>query len=354
MTKERGDLLQGTLDMLVLKALEMRDRIAAVSGVSAASFAGAVPMGGNTGRSIVLTESTGQEGDRPSVMRWFRFVAPGFFHTIGTPLVAGRDFTATDLYDHRLVAVISENLARELWGEPTAALGQRIRESAKNPWREIVGVVADVYDEGVHRPAPTIVYWPSLMENFFDNRVNVQRSATFAIRSGRTGSEGLLNEIRDAIWAVNPNLPLTRVRTLGDVYDRSLAGTSFTLVMLGIAAAMALLLGIVGIYGVIAYAVMQRTREIGIRVALGARHGELKRMFVGHGVALAVVGVICGLVGAAVLTRLMGSLLFGTSPLDPMTYVLVSCGLVAVAALASYLPAHSATSIDPVRILRGE
>ncbi len=333
---------------------EMRDRMAAMSGVSAVSFAGAVPLDAATGRSTVYAEDDATRGERPSVMRWFRFVAPGFFQTVGTPVVAGRDFTMSELVERRTVAVISENMARELWGEPALAVGKRIRATKDNPWREIVGVVGDVYNEGVHRPAPTVVYWPSLMENHFEVRVAVQRAVTFAVRSDRAGSEGLQNEIREAIWAVNPNLPLTRIMTLGDVYERSLAGASFTLVMLAIAAAMALLLGIIGIYGVIAYAVSQRTREIGIRVALGARHAELQGMFVRHGVVLAAIGVVCGLAGAAVLTRLMASLLFGTSPLDPMTYALVSLGLVGIAALASYIPAHGALSVDPVRALRGE
>jgi putative ABC transport system permease protein len=160
--------------------------------------------------------------------------------------------------------------------------------------------------------------------------------------------------VRNAIWAVNPDVPLTGVRTLGDVYDRSLAATSFTLVMLAAAAGMALFLGIIGLYGVTAYAVTQRRREIGIRVALGAPHHQVKRMFVRQGLMLAAVGVTCGLAGAALLTQLMGSLLFGTSPLDPMTYGLVSLGLVGIAALASYVPAHTASQIDPVRALRGE
>ena len=137
----------------------------------------------------------------------------------------------------------------------------------------------------------------------------------------------MLTQVRDAISSVKADVPLTRVRTLGDVYGRSMAATSFALVMLVIAAAMALLLGIVGIYGVIAYAVTQRRREIGIRAALGASRRELEAMFVRHGVMLALAGVACGLAGAAALTRLMASLLFGTSPLDPTIYVLVSLGL---------------------------
>jgi putative ABC transport system permease protein len=331
----------------------MRDRIAAIAGVSDASFTGDVPMSGVTSRSVILSEDHAA-ANASEVIRWFRFVAPGYFRTIGTPLVAGRDFTATDVDDHRPVAVISENLARELWREPAAAIGRRIRETAGSPWREIVGVVGDIYDNGVHQPAPTIVYWPSLAKQFNGSRMNVQRAVTFVIRSDRTQTEGLLDDIRTAVWAVNKNVPLARISTLGDVYDRSMASTSFALIMLAIAGGMALVLGIIGIYGVIAYAVSQRTREIGIRTALGAPRRQLEGMFVRHGVGLALAGVFCGLAGAALLTQLMASLLFGTSPLDPTIYVLVSLGLVGIAALASYLPARSATLVDPVQTLRGE
>jgi ABC-type antimicrobial peptide transport system permease subunit len=206
----------------------------------------------------------------------------------------------------------------------------------------------------MHQRPPTTVYWPTLMENFWGNRMYVSQSVVLAIRSSRAGTESFLTEIGEAIWAVNASVPLAQVRVLGDVYRRSPARSSFVLVMLAIAGGLALLLGVVGIYGVMSCAVTQRTREIGIRVALGAQHGELKRMFVGQGLALAVVGVICGVAGAAVLTPWMASLLFGIAPLDPATYVVVSLGLVAVAALASYLPAHRAMTVDPVKALRAD
>ena len=334
----------------------MRNRLAEIPEVSDVSFTANVPLApGERNRStIIRDDAPAGDADRLEPMRWFRFVTPGYFHTIGTPLVAGRDFTWTDLVDHRPVAVISENLARELWREPGAAVGRRIREGTASPWREVIGVVGDVHDSGVQEPAPTTVYWPSLMQQFYGVPVNLRRAVTFAIRSNRAGSERLLADVREAIASVNASVPPTRVRTLGDLYDRSLAATSFTLVMLAAAAAMALFLGIVGIYGIIAYAVSQRRHEIGIRVALGAPHHQVKRMFVRHGMALGAAGVACGLAGAALLTRLMASLLFGTSPLDPITYGLVSLGLVGVAALASYVPAHAVTRLDPARALRGE
>ncbi len=153
---------------------------------------------------------------------------------------------------------------------------------------------------------------------------------------------------------MNPNLPLADVRTLQEIYDTSLARTSFTLVMLAIAGGMALLLGVAGIYGVISYAVTQRTREIGIRVALGAGSGEVVRMFVAHGLALAGVGVLMGLAAAFAATRVMTSLLFEVSPVDPLTYGAVALALAAATILASYVPAVRATSIDPAQALRAE
>ena len=182
----------------------------------------------------------------------------------------------------------------------------------------------------------------------------VQRHAAFAIRSSRAGAESFLTEIRQAVWSVNPNLPLADVRTLEEIYNKSMARTSFTLVMLAIAGAMALLLGVVGIYGVISYSVSQRTREIGIRMALGAREPELRRMFVLHGLRLTGIGVACGVAASVALMRLLSSLLFGVSPADPLTYAAGCGGLAAAAALAGYLPARRATAINPVEALRAE
>src|SRR5262249_13973518 len=203
--------------------------------------------------------------------------------------------------------------------------------------------------------APSTVYWPALVEAMYrPGLVGATRQATFAIRSPRAGSESFLNEVRHAVWSVNKNLAPASVQTMEEIYDRSMARTSFTLVMLAIAASMALVLGVVGIYGVIAYAVSQRRREIGIRVALGAQQAELRRMFVRDGLLLAGGGVAIGLAAAAGLTRLMSSLLFGISPLDPLTYVAVPMVLVAAAVIASYLPARRASAVDPVEALRAE
>jgi putative ABC transport system permease protein len=254
----------------------------------------------------------------------------------------------------RPVILVSENLARELWQSPAAALGKQVRENPKAKWREVIGVVGNERDNGLNEKAPTIAYWPMIIKDFWVDAINVQRNQAFAIRSSRAGSAAFLKEVRQAVWSVNASLPIAEVRTVKEIYERSMARTSFTLVMLAIAAGMALLLGVVGIYGVISYSVSQRTREIGIRMALGAQQQAVRRMFVGQGLALTAIGLACGLGAALGLTRLMTSLLFEVSPLDPITYGAVSAVLVTAAVLASYVPAHRATTIEPVDALRAE
>jgi ABC-type antimicrobial peptide transport system permease subunit len=174
------------------------------------------------------------------------------------------------------------------------------------------------------------------------------------LRSERTSTDAFLTQVRQTVWSVNGNVPIALVRTLQDVYEQSMARTTFAMVMLAIAGGMALLLGLIGIYGVISYSVSQRTREIGIRMALGVKHGDLRRMFVRHGLILAGTGIGVGVAVAAGLTRLMASLLFQVSPLDATTYVGVSVVLVAAAVLASYLPARRAAALNPVEALRAE
>jgi predicted permease len=329
-------------------------RIAAVPGVSAVGLTTTVPMVDDGWHDPVFAEDRVYAESQIPPLRSYKFIAPGLLKTMGNSVVAGRDLTWTDVYEKRQVVLVSENMARELWREPPAAVGKRIRENLSAPWREIVGVVSDERDDGVNKKAPTIVMWPILMSRFGNDETFVRRSLAYMIRSTRTGSSGFLGEVSQAIWSVNPNLPLAGVRTLQEIYDTSLARTSFTLVMLAIAGTMALLLGIAGIYGVISYSVSQRTREIGIRIALGARNEAVTRMFVGHGLRLAGIGIACGLVAAFALMRVMSSLLFDVSPLDPITYGAVSVGLTTAAIVASYVPAWRATSVDPVDALRAE
>jgi len=250
--------------------------------------------------------------------------------------------------------MVSENLARELWQDPQFAIGKQIREDLKGPWREVIGVVNDEREDGMQVKAPAAAYYPLLMSDFENNPVAVRRTVSYIVRTKRAGTQNLVADVQEAVWSINRSLPFANVRTLQEIHDKSLARTSFTLVLLAIAAAMALLIGLIGIYGVISYSVSQRTREIGIRMALGARERELTRMFVMHGLVLSVIGVGCGLACAAAMTRGLGTLLFEVSPLDPLTYFAVSAGLTAAAVIASYVPALRVTAVDSVEALRAD
>jgi len=333
---------------------DILEQLRRVPGVSSAAMTSAIPMDGHNSSDVLFSrDRVYKDGQLPPI-RHFVFISPALHATLGTPLVAGRDLTWTDLYSHTPVALISESFAREYWRSPANALHQQVREGMNDPWREIVGVVGDVYGDGVNQKLPTTVYWPPLLDNFWGEKEFIHRTASFVVRSPRTGSESFLKELRQAVWSVNPNMPVAGARTLDQIYKKSMARTSFTLVMMAIAAGMALLLGVIGIYGVIAYAVSQRTREIGIRMALGAQRHELTAMFVRHGILLTGIGAVIGLVVAFAVTRLMSSLLFHVSPADPLTYLLVSLGLVAIAAIASYLPSRRAAAVDPSEALRAE
>jgi predicted permease len=332
----------------------IRSRIAAIPGVSAVTISTWFPMDGNSSNDLVFAQDRAySEGQIPPV-RSFAFVIPGFFETEGTPLVAGRDFTWTDIYKTLPVAIISENFAREYWDSPANAIGKRIRVATTDDWREIIGVAANVYGDGVNKTPSSMVYWPIMRVNFQGQAHDVATYTGFGIRSPRAGSEAFLREVREAVWSVNPNLPLSRVHTLEYYHSLSMARTSFTLIMLAVAGGMALLLGVVGIYGVISCSVSQRVREIGIRMALGAQQQSVTGMFIRHGLILTGIGAAFGLVAAVIVMRLMSSLLFHVNPVDPLTYGAVTLGLVATAFGASYLPSRRAATIDPVEALRAE
>jgi predicted permease len=328
------------------------DKLAAIPGVKSAGFVSEMPMEGfDSGWDEIYIEDKVYPADSIPPLRLYKYVSPGLLQTAGTSLVAGREMTWSEVYAQRPVVMISENLARETWGTPSAAVGKHVREFSNTPWDEVIGVVQDVHEKGVQEKAPEIVYWPPLARNPF---VPVVRTVTFVMRSERAGTEGFLNEVRQAVWSVNSALPLASVRTMQEVYGKSLARTSFTLVMLGIAGAIALTLGIIGIYGVISYTVSQRQREIGIRLALGAQGGDVLQMVLRQGAKTALVGVAIGIAAALGLTELMRSLLFGVSPQDPLTLASVAALLILVALLASYIPARRAMLVDPAVALRYE
>ena len=331
---------------------DIRARLAALPGVESVSFASAGPLQPANSGDPVQPEHVKYATNQIPPIRAFKFVSPGSFETAGTPVVAGRDITWDDIHSQRPVAVISEGFAREVWGSAAAAVGGRIIEYPGSPWREVVGVAGNVRDGGLHVPAPATVYWPAWMSNFSGVPMRVSRSMAFVLRTDRAGTESLLAEIRQAVRGVNGSLPVADPRTVREFYDESLAATSVTLAMIGIAAAMALLLSLVGIYGVLSYAVTSRAREIGIRTALGAGRGSLCATFVGDGLRLTATGIVIGLAGALLVTQMMESLLVGVSALDPTTYVATAIVLTTAAAAASYVPAHRATTISPVEVLR--
>ncbi len=330
-------------DRMLREQSEILKRLSAIPGVAESGFASGLPMEWEY-RNGVLIDVEGKPvvgGVSPNraVVR----ISPGLLRAQGTRLLAGRDFTWEDILGRRGVALVSENMARENWGGPAKALGKRIRQGSDSPWLEVVGVAENVHSEGVNLPPPATVYFRA-----------GGHGATFAIRSERAGSEAFLREIAAAIHAVDPDLPLARVRTLNEVYKRSLARTSFLLILLGIAGAMALALATIGVYGALAYAVGQRRREVGIRIALGAEPGALKWLFVRRGLVLNFAGGMSGLALAVGLSRWISSLLFGIAPRDPLTYMVAGALIGATAVAASYIPARQAAAVDPMETLRSE
>jgi predicted permease len=332
------------------------EQLGAIPSVNSAGFAADVPMDASDPNwDELAVEGKHYEGGEPPLML-FNYISPGYFRTMGTRLVAGRDFTWSDLEEVRPVLVVSESFARNAWGSAAAAIGKRVKKYQNSPWQEVIGVMEDVRAHGVNETAPPIIYWPAMFYDRFwtTPAMDGLPSVTYVVHSSRAGTEGLLDQMQQAVWQVNANLPLANVGTMQVLYGKSMARTSFTLVMLGIAGAMALGLGVIGIYGVISYAVSRRTREIGIRVALGAQKRELEWMFVRSALALTGIGVAVGVAASAGLMQWMRALLYGISPLDPLTYVTVPVALGVAALAASYLPARRAAAVDPVEALRRE
>jgi predicted permease len=328
----------------------IQERLAAIPGVDAAAYISSLPLDSGAPWFALLLEDKVLAGEQRPALRQLRFASPGFFATFGTPLIAGRFLEWDDNEPGQHVALISENLARAEWGSAAAALGKRIRPLPTDPWAEIVGVVGDIRSAGLDQAAPETFY----LSQSYGLAQYMTRQVQFVLRSERVGTPGFLEDVQRAIWSVNGTLPLANVQSMGDVYQRSLARTSLVLALLGITASMAVLLGMIGIYGVISYSLAQRTQEIGIRIALGAPSGALQRLVLGQVALWVGVGLALGLGGAAWLTRLMTSLLFGVGALDPATYGAVCALLIAAALAAAYVPARRATRVDPMHVLRAE
>jgi putative ABC transport system permease protein len=339
----------------------MLEGLRSIPGVTAVALTNAMPMGQlvpsgfGSSRMPLVSERDTSDVARNRQLRMFKYVSPDYFRTSGTRVIAGREYTWDDLDRLRPVAIVSKNLAIEQWGSPAAALGQRVQPDPNASWREVIGVVEDVREDGVHNAPPPIVYWPSRVASFNGPAPSdAPRRAVLMVRSARAGSQALIDAIRQRLSAVNGSVPVSLVLTMQEVYDASMTRTSFALVMLGIAAIMALVLGLVGIYGVVAYAATRRTREVGIRLTLGAQQREVRGMFLRHGLVLTCIGIAIGLGAAAGLTRVMRSLLFDVSPVDPLTYVAVALLLMTATLLASYIPARRISRVDPAVAMRAE
>ncbi|HXY26357.1 MAG TPA: ABC transporter permease [Candidatus Acidoferrum sp.] len=350
----RAQIPDTQLDRVVRLEQEILQNITAVPSVSSVALTSEVPMDGNSYIDpIFVRDRTYKQGEIPPP-RYFKFVSPGFFTAMGMPLIAGRDLTWSDTYQKRPIAIVSENLAREYWNDPASALGKQIRATSADDWREIIGVVGNIRDQGLDKPERSAIYWPLIQDRFDGEKEFLLRDVAFVVRSPRAGTASLVKEMQHVVWSIDSEMPLADPTTVGNLYTKSMARISFTLVMLCVAGSMALILGIVGIYGVISYAVSQRTREIGIRMALGAQPGELTTLFVKQGLWLTGIGIACGVVAAFAATRLMSSLLFGVSSGDPWTYTATIGSIVAISWLACYLPSRRAASIDPANTLRAE
>jgi predicted permease len=329
--------------------------IGKISGVTSAAFATALPMEMEYENNMVVTAADRTYGEGIPPLKRSKSVAPSFFSTMGIPLVTGRDFTWTDVDRRRRVAIVSSNLAREWWGQPSAAIGKQIRIGRGGPLNEIIGVAGDVYDSGVDQPPPAIVYWRAgVQEGFGPVPTLIPRELSFAIRSDQAGTEDLIRQVGRAVWAVDANLPLARVQTLGETYAQSMSRTSFTLVMLAIAGIMALALGLVGIYGVISYAVTEQRRAIGIRLALGAARGSILGRFLAQALRVTAIAGATGIVLSITARGALSRLLFGVSPFDLVTLISVAVIVLLVATLAALIPAARAAFMQPMRTLREE
>ena len=301
---------------------------------------------------MVLEDRPLLQDEVPPIVRT-NVVAPGYFESMGIGLLEGRYIERQDHERVTNVAVVSRTLAEQYWPSESA-LGKRVAPNLPNDadpqWVTIVGVVDDIRDDGLTLAAPEMIYYPLVLGG------EAQLPATRLFLTIRTAGEPLaaLPAIRNEIWSLDDRLPIANVGTAADLVRDAAARTSFALIMLGIASAVALLLGTIGVYGVISYIVSQRIREFGIRLAMGARVSQIRRMVVEQGLRVAAVGVAIGVLGGLALTRLMRALLFGVSATDPFTFLAVAAILVVVSAAAAYVPARRASRVSPASALRHE
>jgi putative ABC transport system permease protein len=322
------------------------EKIGALPGVQAVALGTDLPLTGNHSRSDIAIEGLPVPSPDQLPHPDFHRITPGYLKVLGLPLLRGRNFTEADGPTAPLVALVSESLARRYW-PGTDPVGKRFslgRPRPDAPWATVVGVVGDTKQYGLAARAPVEVYLPFLQ--------SPRNGAVVAVRGA--GAGGLAASVTAAIQAVDPDLPVHDVMTMDQVAAQSVGSRRLTMALLGLFAALALLLAAVGIYGVISTMVEQRTHEIGLRMALGARRGSVLRLVVGEGMRLALAGVALGTMAAAGVSGLLGSLLFGVGARDPLTFLGIAALLVLVAASACYLPARRAATVDPMIALRCE
>jgi predicted permease len=327
---------------------EVIRRVRALPGVQSAAVAGNLPLTYNGDSMTISVEGLPDPapGQQPDVV--YRVIGPDYFGTMGIPIVRGRDFTDQDKADSKDVVVISEKTAQHFWPGQDP-IGKRLKpgSSASNtPWREVIGIVKDVRQNDLIAPPKMQMYLN------YRQLKNIPANALVV----RTSIEpmSLAGSVRNTIWSVDKDQTVADIDTMDHIVAEAVARQRFSMLLLGVFAALALLLASVGIYGVMSYSVAQRTREIGIRMALGARRADVLQMTVMQGLKLVGVGMLFGVAAAFILTRLMATLLYGISATDPITFVGISMVLLAVAIFASYVPALRATKVDPMIALRAQ
>ena len=325
---------------------ELLRRVGALPGVASAAVATDLPLT-STGNSVgVSIEGRADPAPDRVPIVITRVVSPEYFKTMSIPLLQGRVFSEGDKANAPPVIVISEATARYFWpGE--SALGKHLkigRSTSSNPWLTVVGVVKDVRQyELVIEPKPQM-YLPYQQGEFFEPRALVVHTNFDPLSLAAT--------VRQTVWDIDKDQPVSDITSMEEIVSDSVARQRFSMLLLGVFAGLALVLAAVGIYGVMSYSVAQQTREIGIRMALGAQRSDVLKMTVGHGLRLVLTGVAIGLLAAFILTRVMSTLLFGVSPTDPVTFVSIAIVLIGSAMLASYIPALRATRVDPMFALR--
>jgi putative ABC transport system permease protein len=319
------------------------ERLSSLPGVQSAAAITSLPMAGGFGSRYFRVEGRPPQPAGQGYNANVNLTSPGYFQTMGIPLIAGRDFDERDVLKAPEVTIINQEMVRKYWPDEDP-IGNRLAVG-NGPWFTVVGVVGDVKQSGLDIETRPEMFWP-----YYQLPVSF---TTLVIRTGGS-PEAMTSSVRGAMQEIDSDLPLYNIKPVNDVIAESVAPRRLNMLLLGIFGGLALVLAAIGLYGVISYSVSQRTREIGLRMALGASHTSVLRLVVGQGLVLTLIGVAIGVIASLFLTRLMSSLLFGVSATDPLTFVAISTLLFGVATAASLVPARRAMKVDPMVALRYE